>query len=114
MKRANIFDHGTRAELDRDNGRIYNGFPHESYNMILLDMSLTDDGQRNVQLVGEKGREVITGVYKGLTPLPASWGAIGSDKLLSSKKDEASYEVFVSQGITLKNYTTSYFFEFAA
>ena len=111
VKRANLFDHGLRAELDRENGNMYNGFPHESYNMILLDMSNNDNGERNVQLVAEKGRQVITGVYKGLTPLPGAWGA-AENKIISTKKDEASYEVMVSQGITMKNYTTSYFLEF--
>ena len=112
MKHANIFDKGLYAELDRANGNMYNGLPAESYNMVLLDMSTNDDGERNVQLVGEKGREVVTGIYKGMSPLPGAWGAIDNGKLLSTKKDEASYEVFVSQGITLKNYTTSYFLEF--
>jgi len=91
---------------------MYNGLPAESYNMIMLDMSNTDDGERNIQLVAEQGREVMTGVYKGMTNLPGSWGAIASDKLLSTKKDEASYEVIVSQGITMKNYTTSYYLQF--
>lgn len=112
VKRANLFDHGLRAEMDRTNGNMYNGFPFESYNMMLLDMSNNDNGERNIQLVGEKGREVITGVYKGLTPLPGSWGA-AETKILSTKKDEASYEVLVSQGISMKNYTTSYFLEFS-
>lgn len=112
VKRANIFDHGLRAEMDRANGRMYQGFPDESYNMLLLDMGTNDNGERNIQLVAEEGREVMTGVYRGMSPLPASWGAIAEGKLLSSKKDEASYEVFVSQGINMLNYTTSYFLEF--
>jgi len=112
VKRANIFDHGTYAEMDRANGRMYNGFPHESYNMVLLDMSSNSAGERNVQLVSEKGRETQIGIYKGLTPLYGAWGAIDS-KMIATKKDEASYEVFVSQGISMKNYTTSYYLEFS-
>ena len=112
VKRASIFDNGLYAELDKANGNMYKGFPFESYNIMILDQSMTDNGERNIQLVAEKGREILTGVYKGLTNLPGSWGAIGSDKLLSSKKDEASYEVLISQGITMKNYTTSFFMEF--
>jgi len=113
FKKGKIFDHGLYAEQDRANGNMTDGFPDESYNLMLLDMSATNDGERNIQLVGEKGREVQTGVYKGMTPLPSSWGAIGSDKLISTKKDEASYEVIVSQGITMRNYTTSYFLEYS-
>lgn len=113
VKRANLFDHGLRAELDRANGNIYNGFPYESYNMIFLDMSKgSSDGERNIQLVGEKGREVQTGIYKGMTPLPGAWAAAVPEKILSTKKDEASYEVITSQGITMRNWTTSYFLEF--
>ena len=112
LKKAKLFDQGLLAELDRANGNMYNGLPNESYNMMLLDMSNNDDGERNIQLVGEKGREVVTGVYKGMSPLPGAWGSIGSGKLMSTKKDEASYEVFVSQGISMKNYTTSYFLKF--
>jgi hypothetical protein len=112
VKRASIFDNGTYAEMDRANGNMYKGFTNGSYDMFLLDLSKNDNGERNVELVAEKGREVMTGVYKGLTNLPESWGAIGNDKLLSSKKDEASYEVLVSQGINMRNYTTSYWLNF--
>ena len=112
FKYSKLFDQGTYAEMDRANGRVYNNLPYESYNMILLDQSMNDDGERNVQLVGEKGREVSTGIYKGMSPLPGAWGAISNDKLLSTRKDEASYEIMTSQGITLKNYTTSYYIEF--
>lgn len=112
IKKAGIFDQGLYAELDRANGNMYDNLPYESYNMILLDMSRTKNGERNVQLVGQKGRELKTGIYKGFTPLPGAWGAIGNDKILSSKVDEASYEVMVSMGLTILNYTTSYFLEF--
>lgn len=112
FKKAKIFDHGLRAELDRANGNMYDGLPAESYNMVFLDHSRNNNGERNIQLVAEKGREIITGVYKGLTNLPESWGAIGNGKLMSTRKDEASYEVLTSQGITMLNYTTSFFLEF--
>ena len=79
---------------------------------MLLDMSTNDDGERNIQMVCEDGREVITGIYKGPTNLPGAWGAVPEGKLLSTKKDEASYEVITSQGINMKNYTTSYWLQF--
>ncbi len=113
IKKASIFDNGLYAEMDKANGNMYKGFPDTSYDIILLDQSMTSDGDRNIQLVAEKGREILTGVYRGLTNLPDSWGAIGSEKLLSSKTDEASYEVLMSQGITMKNYTTSYYMKFS-
>ncbi len=115
LKRTKLFDQGTYAEMDRANGRIYNGLPYESYNMILLDMSKNDNGNRNIQLVADAGEDMSISVYKGPRKLPGAWGAIGADKLkiASTKKDEASYEVIQSQGITLRNYTTSYFLEFS-
>lgn len=112
IKQANIFNHGLLAELDRKNGNMYKGFPDESYNMFLIDHSATDDGERNIEVVGEAGRERITGIYKGLTPLPVEWAAMGNDKFISTRKDEASYEVMVSQGINMRNYTTSYWLNF--
>jgi len=112
FKKANIFDKGLYAELDRSNGNMYDGLPYESYNMIFLDHSRNNNGERNIQLVAEKGAEIMTGVYKGLTNLPESWGAMNTGKLLSSTKDEASYEVKTSQGITMLNYTTSFFLKF--
>lgn len=112
FKRARIFDHGTYAEMDKINGRIYDGHPYESYNMVMLDMSMNDGGERNIELVTELGREMEIGIYKGISKLPGVWGNISESKILSTKKDEASYEVFSSQGITLKNWTTSYFLEF--
>jgi len=112
FKPANLFNHGLFAEMDRKNGNMFNGFPNESYNIMLLDFSRNDDGERNIQLVAEEGREVITGIYKGPTNLPGSWGAAPDGKLLSTKKDEASYEVITSQGVNMKNYTTSYWLQF--
>ncbi len=112
VKQANIFNHGLYAELDRRNGNMYKGFPDESYNMFLLDHSMGDDGERNIDLVAEKGREVMTKVYAGMTNLPPEWAAMGSDKFMATRRDEASYEVMVSQGINMKNYTTSYWLNF--
>ena len=108
---VNLFNHGVLADLDRKEGRMLNGFPWQSYNMVFLDHSLNTDGERNIQLVCEEGREVITGVYKGMSPLPGSWGAIPGN-LLSTRKDIASYEIITSQGINMLNGTTSFWLEY--
>lgn len=110
VKTANLFDHGTDAERQRANGEMYNGLPLMSYTMVALDQSKTNNGERNIQMVCEKGREVITGIYRGLTPLPGCWGAI-SGELLSDKKDLASYEVMTSDGIAITNATTSFWMD---
>jgi len=112
FKPGKIFDVGLRAELDRANGNMFDGLPFSSYDLFLLDMSRTNDGERNIELVAEKGREVKEAIYKGFTNLPEVWQAMGNDKFIATRLDEASYEVMVSQGINMRNYTTSYHLEF--
>lgn len=112
VKSASIFDNGLYAEMDKANGNLYNGFAHTSYDMFLLDHSKTSEGDRNIELVAEAGREILTGVYKGLTNLPKEWAAMGDSRIISDRKDEASYEVMVSQGIAMRNYTTSFWLNF--
>ncbi len=106
-----LFNKGPRAQQDTANGRTVDGFPVESYNMVFLDHGIDmESGEPNVQMVKEEGRELLTGVYKGLTPLPPEWGSVYSD-LLSTDRDEASYEMMYSSGIAIKNATTSFWFE---
>lgn len=109
---ARMFDHGPLAQQDRDNGRMYDGHPVYSYNMVALDHSLDEAGERNIQLVCEKGREEISGVYAGLTNLPEAWKAVMRQQgQLSTTKDKASFEVMTSRGINFKNATTSFWLE---
>ena len=112
VKPVNLFNHGTRAEMDRKNGRMYKGLPVSSYTGVFLDHSRTDNGERNVKLVYEDGRENQVGVYKGLTKVPGVWGLV-DDIQISSRIDEASYEVFTSQGINIDNPTTSFWLDLA-
>ena len=109
VKEANIFDHGLRAEMQRANGDMYMGLPRNSYTMVFLDHSRTSDGGRNIELVAEQGREVVVGVYKGMSPIPGSWGAYNN--LISTKDDVASYEVITSQGVNIINSTTNFWLE---
>ena len=112
VRPCKMFDHGALAQQDRENGRMYNGYPVFSYNLVFVDHSMTNGGERNVQLVAEKGREEIAGVYVGMTPLPDAWKAVaGRDSKLSTTKDKASYEVMTSRGINFMNATTSFWLE---
>lgn len=114
IRKTKMFDQGTLAQQDRENGRIYNGYPWASYNMVFMDHSKDDSGERNIQLVYEKGREEITGVYAGLTPLPDAWAVAaskGTVQRLGTTKDKASYEVMSSRGICIKNATTCFWLE---
>lgn len=110
IKESKYFDHGLRAEQDRANGRMYQGLPFHSYELVFIDHSKTDNGERNIQMVAEEGREIITGVYKGMSPVPGSWGSFNN--ILSTREDVASYEVITSQGINFKNPTTSFWLHF--
>lgn len=108
---AGIFNKGPRAKMDIANGRMINQFPVESYNMVFLDHGRdAETGESNIQMVKEEGRELITGIYRGMTPIPSEWGAVNTP-LLSTDKDVASYEVMYSSGIAITNATTSFWFE---
>ena len=107
VRPVNFFNFGTRAEQDRKNGRMHNGLPISSYTGVFLDHSRTNDGNRNIEMVYEEGRENQLGVYKGLTKVPGVWGLM-DDIRIDTKIDEASYEVFTSQGINISNPMTSF------
>jgi len=110
LKPVKLFNHGTRAEMDRANGRMYKGLPLISYTAAFIDHSKTNNGERNIKLVYEEGRENQIGVYKGMTVLPEAWGLV-NDIRLATKVDEASYEVITSQGINMDNPTTSFWLD---
>ena len=111
LKTSDYFDQSTKARQDIDNGRTFEGLPYYSYNIVSLDHSMRDDGERNIQLVCEKGREYQANVYKGMSALPGSWGSIPGN-LISTKKDIASYEVLGTSGVAMTNPTTSFWLEF--
>jgi len=110
VKQTNYFDHGLKAEQQRANGEMIDGLPRDSYTMTFLDHSKRNNGERNIYMVAEKGRENIVGIYKGMSPLPGAWGALNS-LLLSTRKDVASYENIVTQGIAITNPTTCFYME---
>jgi hypothetical protein len=110
VKTAKMFDHGTIATTQRQNGDMINGYPRNSYTFVLLDQSKTEDGGRNISMVCEEGRELITGIYKGMSKIPEVWGAVQGQQL-STRRDIASFELIDSQGIHMANYTTSLWLE---
>lgn len=108
VRPVKMFDFGIFADQDRLNGRMYNGLPVSSYTMVFIDHSVdSNSGERNVQLVAEQGREELTGLYLGLTNVPAAWKPVvmkdSGTKQLSTTKDKASYEVMTSRGINFLN-----------
>ena len=110
VKPVKLFNHGIRAQQDRENGRMYKGLPISSYTGVFLDHSKSNNGERNVKLVYEEGRENMIGVYRGMTNVPPVWGLV-NDLRIDTKVDEASYEVITSQGINIDNPTTSFWLD---
>lgn len=66
-----LLDHGARA-LNSDRHPI-TGLPMESYRMIFLDMS-TYDGEKNVQYISRKGRELVRWAVAGASVPPGFAG----------------------------------------
>jgi hypothetical protein len=110
FKYNKMFDHGARAEGERKNGDMIDGYPRSSYTMVCLDQSKTNDGGRNLTMVCEEGRELVTGIYKGMSPIPEVWGNVPGMQV-STRTDIASFELIDSQGIHMANYTTSFWLD---
>ena len=100
-----FLDKGTIAENDKLNGNIHprTGKPMSSHQAFLLDMS-TYGGDRNVRKVRQKGQIYHAGVLKGLTPIPASWGAVPTNSI-STEIDMSRYEIKDSFGLQVNNAT---------
>lgn len=100
-----FLDHGTLADNDKANGNIHprTGRPMSSHQAFLLDMS-TYNGVRNVRKVRLKGQIYLSGVLKGLTPIPASWGSVPTNSI-STEIDMSRYEVKNTYGLQVNNST---------
>jgi hypothetical protein len=96
---------GSLADSDRANGNIHprTGLPMCSHQAFMLDMS-TYEGVRNIRKVRQKGQIYHQGVLKGLTPIPASWGAVPNNSI-STTVDKSSYEIKNSYGLQVNNAT---------
>jgi len=100
-----FLDRGTIADNDKSNGNIHprSGRPMSSHQAFLLDMS-TYKGVRNVRKVRLKGQVYLSGVLKGLTPIPPSWGAVPTNSL-GTEIDMSRYEIKNSYGLQVSNAT---------
>ena len=95
-----LFDHGPVAEA-RDKHPV-TGWSLESYRMVFVDQS-TYDGQSNIQLVTQKGREHLRWAVAGST-VPNGYG---TSMLRASDVDGASVHMLKTAGIVLKRFDTS-------
>ena len=108
------FDMGGRAQADRLNGRMYNGYPLYSYNFMALDHSTSSEsGERNIIVVAEQGREVIHKIIPGMSPLPEAYRAAES-MIAATSRDVASIEIMKSQGIQISDVSRSFWLEMVA
>ena len=100
-----FLDHGTLAENARSNGMIHprSGRPITSHQAFLIDMS-TYPGVRNVRKVRQKNQIYKCGVLKGLTDIPAAWGAVPTNSI-STEIDMSRYEIKNSYGLQVNNAT---------
>jgi len=105
LKKLHLLNRGLWAELDKANGNLHprTKLPMSAHVGIFVDHS-TVDGERNVQMVRQKGQADIFGIVKGLSPVPESWGAVNTLQL-SNDEDASSYEHKFSKGINIKNTT---------
>ena len=68
-----------------------------SHQAVMVDLS-TYNGERNVRKIRMKNVIYQSGVIKGLTPVPASWGAVPGN-ILSQEVDASRYEIKTSAGL---------------
>ena len=100
-----FLDTGTIAENARSNGMIHprTGLPITSHQCFMLDFS-SYKGIRNIRKVRQKGQIYKIGILKGLTDIPASWGAVPNNSI-STEIDMSRYEIKNSYGLQVNNAT---------
>lgn len=105
LKHLPFLDKGTMAETAKKNGMIHprTGLPITSHQAFLIDLSVYN-GERNVRKIRQKGQVYKVGVLKGLTDIPASWGAVPSNAI-ATEIDMSRYEIKNSYGLQVNNDT---------
>lgn len=105
VKHLPFLDNGTLAENAKSNGMIHprTGRPMTSHQAFLIDLS-SYNGERNVRKIRMKGQIYKIGILKGLTDIPASWGAVPNNSI-STEIDMSSYEIKNSYGLQVNNAT---------
>lgn len=105
VKHLPFLDNGTLAENAKANGMIHprTGRPMTSHQAFMIDLS-TYNGERNVRKIRQKGQIYKIGILKGLTDIPASWGAVPNNAI-STEIDMSRYEIKNSYGLQVNNAT---------
>jgi hypothetical protein len=102
VKHLPLLDHGSRAEAARRHP--ITGLPITSYDMYFVDQSMYD-GARNVQMVYEKGRSMITGILKGMAATPMNFAGNNVNVNLATEQDVSSIHFMCTKGIAIRRNT---------
>lgn len=106
LKSLPLLDHGGRA--DNAPRHPVTGLPLTSYEMYFLDMS-TYDGERNVQMVCQKGRSHVRGVEQGMTLLKGKnygdYNGNAENLMLATDQDKSSVHYLKTLGISIRRNT---------
>ena len=108
---TDLFNKGSIAEQQKQNGHLIDGLPLVSYTMAFMNQGVNTEGESNIQLIAEEGRESIRRIYKGMSPIPAEWGPLGNSMEIADRRDIASYEVFESKGISILDASSCFYLE---
>ena len=106
VKDLPYLDFGGRAQVaDR---HPITGYPMTSHEMHFIDMS-TYDGERNVQIVTQKGRALIRGVEQGMTLLKGlkygDYSGNAMDINLATSQDKTSIHYLKTCGVAIRRNT---------
>ena len=104
LKHLPLLDDGGRALVARKHP--ISKLPITSHSMYFIDQSVYD-GRRNVQMVHQKGRSMITGVLRGMAPTPQGLGWAGNNNNinLATEKDLCETHFMASKSILLRRAT---------
>lgn len=104
VRLLSLLDQGGRA----DNSPLHpiEGLPLTSFEMYFIDMS-TYDGERNVQMVTQKGRSMIRGIEQGMTLLKGnSYGDYKGNALnLATDVDKSAIHFLKTLGVCIRRNT---------
>lgn len=102
LKKVPLFDHGGRAAISPKHP--VTGKPLESYRMVFLDQSIYD-GERNVQMVTQKGRAMRTGVLQGMAKLPGIDFKGNNGMNIATDQDKSSVHFMSAKGVGIRRNT---------
>ncbi len=106
IKLLNLLDFGGRA--DNATKHPVTGYPLTSYEMYFVDMS-TYDGERNLQMVTQKGRSMVRGIEQGMTLIKGSsygdYNGNSKNLMLATDQDKSSVHYLKTLGVSIRRNT---------